>query len=141
MKYAICKYLTDVPNGTPIVTSQSSYYFIIPTGMNVKKDDLALVLDKYSEQYKIVLVTDVTDIPNPNYNGKYKQLISKVDITNYCKHIKAESEQIKIEKQIEEKIKDCSKLVLFEYYADKDPELKRMIDEYKRLSKEINNEL
>lgn len=140
MKYAICKYITDVPNGTPVTTSVSSYYFIIPTGMNVKENDLALVLDRYEERYKIVKIESVTDLPNPNYNGKYKLLISKIDITDFCNYIDAENKQQKLEKQIEEKIKDCSKLVLFEYYADKDPELKKMIDDYKQLNKVIHNE-
>lgn len=58
----------------------------------------------------------------------------KFDLSAYEKRVKNRAEADKLRKKMDEEIKKMDKLNKYEMYADKNPALKEMLEQFKRLS-------
>jgi hypothetical protein len=92
-----------------------------------------LVLCDTSNGYNVAKVEEI--IPKSEYNGTTvtKEIICKVDFTNYENRKANREKAVKLKAEMDKKIKEMQELTLFEMMAEKSPELKEMLEAYKGL--------
>lgn len=89
------------------------------------------VLCDTSRGYKIAEVQGVVD--RENYDGCVvtKEIICKLNLRPYTERQTARASKARLEKLLDEAIKNQQKLDLYEIAASRNPEIKAMLDEYK----------
>lgn len=98
---------------------------------NIGVDDL--VLCDTSSGYGVAKVTEI--IPQNEYEGASvtKEIICKVDFTDFEQRKENREKAKKLKVEMDKKIKDLQELTLYEMMAEKCPELREMLDMYKKL--------
>ena len=125
------------------------YYYKIPPKMKVKVGDFLLVQVKQSNRKEIVRVeTIIKDFftyetlqhaEDHKYYPNLDELIcplSKLDFKALEEYVSTKERKEKLEKTIDEVYKKVSKIKTLESIAKEDPQLKKLIDEYKSLESE-----
>lgn len=64
-----------------------------------------------------------------------EQVVSKINIVAYNERIKQAERIQKLEKMLEDKLKDAQKLAVYEMLAKSSPDFAKLLDEYKSLTK------
>lgn len=97
----------------------------------VNVDDLVLCDTQYG--YAVARVVHI--IPPENYEGVNitKEVICKVDFNDFEKRKEAKCRVKKLKSLMDKKIKELLDIALIELMAEKNTELKTMLDEYKGL--------
>lgn len=92
-----------------------------------------LVLCDTSNGYNVAKVEEI--LSKSDYEGTTvtKEVICKVDFTNFENRKENRAKAIKIKAEMDKKIKEMQELTLFEMMAEKSPELKEMLEAYKGL--------
>ena len=100
---------------------------------DVNCDDL--VLCDTSTGYGVAKVLNI--LSQEEYEGKgvipTKEIICKVDFTNFEKRKELRKKKDSIKKQMDKMVKDNQELVLYQMLAEKNPEMATMLEEYKNL--------
>lgn len=98
---------------------------------NVTVDDL--VLCDTSCGYSVAKVVEI--IPKSEYEGVNvtKEIVCKVDFTNFETRKENRAKAAKLKVDMDKKIKEMQELAVFEMMAEKNPELKEMLEAYKEL--------
>ena len=125
-------------------TSEKVYTYRVPLNMKLKKDDLALVYvdcnKEYLNGYKVVKI--VKTLSESKYNGtkllhELQYIQTKVDFKPLKDTFEKINRRKELSKRIDEAYKKASKLQLLEMMAKNNPELQKMVDEYKELDGEL----
>lgn len=90
-----------------------------------------LVLCDTSNGYGVGRVMDI--VSQDDYKGTQvtKEVICKVDFTAFEQRKENRAKAQKIQKEMDKKIKDMQEMMLYEMMAEKNPELKEMLEQYK----------
>jgi hypothetical protein len=98
---------------------------------NIKIDDL--VLCDTANGYGVAKVTDI--LPQDEYEGTSvtKEIICKVDFTDFEQRKTNREKAKKLKSEMDKKLKDLQEIALYELMAEKSPELKEMLEAYKSL--------
>ncbi len=98
---------------------------------NIRVDDF--VLCDTSNGYGVAKVTEI--IPQDIYEGASvtKEIICNVDFTDFEQRQENRKQAKKLKAEMDKKIKTLQELTLYEMMAEKCPELKDMLDTYKKL--------
>lgn len=98
---------------------------------NIEVNDL--VLCDTSNGYSVAKVTEI--IPQSEYEGTSvtREIICKLDFTDFETRKENREKAKKLKVEMDKKIKDLQELTLYEMMAEKCPELKDMLDAYKKL--------
>ena len=62
-----------------------------------------------------------------------REIIAKVDFTAYEERQEKRERLIKLKNQMDAKVHELQKNAIYEMFAEKDPAMKQMLDEYKEL--------
>lgn len=98
---------------------------------DVKVDDC--VLCDTANGYGVAKIIEI--IPKSEYEGTKvtKEIICKVDFANYENRKENRTKALKLKSEMDKKIKEMQELAVFEMMAEKNPELKEMLEVYKGL--------
>lgn len=112
-------------------TNTTSGYTFALYDNNVGVDDL--VLCDTAKGYNVAKVIEICSQKDYEGSSPNKEIICKVDFTDFenRKENRAKAQKIKVE--MEKKMKEMQELALYEMMAEKNPELKEMLDTYKGL--------
>lgn len=102
---------------------------------NIKPGDL-VVLKTGHHGFALGRIASITvpasaEIDNPVKDGR--EVISKVDMTAFEERQAKAKKLAALEREMEKKIKEFTKLDFLETMAEKHPELKELLDQYKKL--------
>lgn len=122
-RVALCKFL----QGTNLTRSYAFALF----DYNVNEKDY--VLCDTTNGYNVAKVTEIVD--KNDYNGVTvtKEIVCKVDFTDFLNRIEARKAKEKIKKQMDRLVKQNQELVLYQMLANENPEMAAMLEEYKNL--------
>ena len=97
----------------------------------VKVDDC--VLCDTANGYVVAKIIEI--IPKSEYEGTKvtKEIICKVDFTEFENRKENRTKALKLKSEMDKKIKEMQELAVFEMMAEKNPELKEMLEMYKGL--------
>ena len=97
----------------------------------VKVDDC--VLCDTANGYGVAKIIEI--IPKSEYEGTKvtKEIICKVDFTEFENRKENRTKALKLKSEMDKKIKEMQELAVFEMMAEKNPELKEMLEMYKGL--------
>ena len=98
---------------------------------DVKVNDC--VLCDTANGYGVAKIIEI--IPKSEYEGTKvtKEIICKVDFANYENRKENRTKALKLKSEMDKKIKEMQELAVFEMMAEKNPELKEMLEVYKGL--------
>ena len=102
---------------------------------NINIDDL--VLCDTTKGYNVAKVVNIVN--QEEYSGVTvtKEIICKVDFSDFNRRKEARKRKETIKNQMDRFVKQNQELVLYQMLAEKNPEMKAMLEEYKELSNEI----
>ncbi len=97
----------------------------------VNVDNLVLCDTQYG--YAVARVVNI--MPLDEYEGVNitKEVICKVDFTDFEKRKEHRKKAQKLKSEMDKKVKELQDIALIELMAEKNPELKTMLEEYKNL--------
>lgn len=97
----------------------------------VNVDNLVLCDTQYG--YAVARVVNI--MPLDEYEGVNitKEVICKVDFTDFEKRKERRKKAQKLKSEMDKKVKELQDIALIELMAEKNPELKTMLEEYKSL--------
>ena len=92
------------------------------------------VLCDTSRGYHVAKVVDI--VPQNEYNGVSvtKEVVCKVDFTEFNKREEMRKRRANLKKQMDKMVEDNKELVLYQAIAEKNPEMAKMLEAYKELS-------
>ena len=95
---------------------------------SIAVDDI--VLCDTSVGYQVAKVIDIVE--QLNYNGAdvTKEIICKVDFSNFQKRIEERKRKVELKAKMDAMVKDDKELMLYQMLAEKNPVMKEMLDEY-----------
>lgn len=97
----------------------------------VKIGDLVVVDTQFG--YNVATVTETEPVTKSFPVGELKEVVNVVDMEPFLER-KARAEKLKdLKKKMDKKVKDLQSLAIYEMLAEKDPELKEMLEEFKTL--------
>lgn len=84
--------------------------------------------------FQLATVTSIADrLPDNIPVGKLKEVVCKVDMSAYLERIENQKKAAELKSKMDEKVKVLQSQAIYEMLAEKDPSLKAMLDEYKKL--------
>ncbi|MBR5604249.1 MAG: hypothetical protein IKW51_08620 [Bacteroidales bacterium] len=103
---------------------------------NTNNDDVVIgdyVLCDTSQGYNVAKVTKI--VSQSEYSGctVTKEIICKVDFTEFEKRKELRKEKEALKKQMDKMVKDNQELFLYQALADKNPEMAEMLAKYREL--------
>ena len=112
--------------------NQGTNYSFALFDNDIEVDDL--VLCDTQRGYNVAKVTEI--IKQEDYSGVTitKEIICKVDFSNFEKRKEIRKRKEAIKKQMDKMVKQNQELVLYQMLAEKNPDMKAMLDEYAALS-------
>jgi hypothetical protein len=92
-----------------------------------------LVLCDSDSSYSVAKVVEI--IPQHEYNGATvtKEIICKVDFTDYEVRKERRNQKAALKKQMDKMVKDNQELILYQAIAEKNPEMAELLTAYKTL--------
>lgn len=99
---------------------------------SITVDDI--VLCDTSVGYQVAKVIDIVE--QLNYNGVdvTKEIICKVDFSNFQKRIEERKRKVELKAKMDAMVKDDKELMLYQMLAEKNPVMKEMLDEYTNIN-------
>lgn len=99
---------------------------------SIMVDDI--VLCDTSVGYQVAKVIDIVE--QLDYNGAdvTKEIICKVDFTNFQKRIEERKRKVELKAKMDAMVKDDKELMLYQMLAEKNPVMKEMLDEYTNIN-------
>lgn len=99
---------------------------------SITVDDI--VLCDTSVGYQVAKVIDIVE--QLNYNGAdvTKEIICKVDFSNFQKRIEERKRKVELKAKMDAMVKDDKELMLYQMLAEKNPVMKEMLDEYTNIN-------
>ena len=93
-----------------------------------------IVLCDTSVGYQVAKVIDIVE--QLNYNGAdvTKEIICKVDFSNFQKRIEERKRKVELKAKMDAMVKDDKELMLYQMLAEKNPVMKEMLDEYTNIN-------
>ena len=84
--------------------------------------------------YQVAKVIDIVE--QLNYNGAdvTKEIICKVDFSNFQKRIEERKRKVELKAKMDAMVKDDKELMLYQMLAEKNPVMKEMLDEYTNIN-------
>lgn len=87
--------------------------------------------------FQLVTVTELTEkLPDFLSNDALKEVVCKVDFSKFIQRQEKRERAKAIKAEMDKKVKVIQNHAIYEMLAEKDPELKAMFDEYKRIFEE-----
>lgn len=85
--------------------------------------------------YQLVTVIGVAEkLPDFIPNESLKEVVCKVDFSKFNERKERKAKAQKLKKQMDEKVKILQSNAIYEMLAEKDPELKQMLEQFKKLN-------
>lgn len=107
-------------------------YRIYDDGFEYKEGDYVVVSPAHHKwtvaQIKLIFDYDASAPADEN-----REVICPVDISKFTERSQKAKEIIKLKQEMDKKVKELQGVALYELMAEKSPELKTMLDEYKNL--------
>lgn len=99
---------------------------------SITVDDI--VLCDTSVGYQVAKVIDIVE--QLDYNGAdvTKEIICKVDFSNFQKRIEERKRKVELKAKMDAMVKDDKELMLYQMLAEKNPVMKEMLDEYTNIN-------
>lgn len=99
---------------------------------SIMVDDI--VLCDTSVGYQVAKVIDIVE--QLDYNGAdvTKEIICKVDFSNFQKRIEERKRKVELKAKMDAMVKDDKELMLYQMLAEKNPVMKEMLDEYTNIN-------
>lgn len=99
---------------------------------SIMVDDI--VLCDTSVGYQVAKVIDIVE--QFDYNGAdvTKEIICKVDFSNFQKRIEERKRKVELKAKMDAMVKDDKELMLYQMLAEKNPVMKEMLDEYTNIN-------
>lgn len=93
-----------------------------------------IVLCDTSVGYQVAKVIDIVE--QLDYNGAdvTKEIICKVDFSNFQKRIEERKRKVELKAKMDAMVKDDKELMLYQMLAEKNPVMKEMLDEYTNIN-------
>lgn len=84
--------------------------------------------------YQVAKVIDIVE--QLDYNGAdvTKEIICKVDFSNFQKRIEERKRKVELKAKMDAMVKDDKELMLYQMLAEKNPVMKEMLDEYTNIN-------
>ncbi len=119
-------------------------------GINTEKDYVFALFDNditvgdkvlvdTNSGYGVAVVIAISTKEDCTVNGfmlPTKEVVCKVDFTAFDNRINKREKVAQLKKDMDKKVKSLQEIAVFELLAEKSPELKEMLDEYKNLVEE-----
>lgn len=87
--------------------------------------------------FQLVTVTELTEkLPDFLSNDALKEVVCKVDFSKFIQRQEKRERAKTIKAEMDKKVKVIQSQVIYEMLAEKDPELKALFNEYKRIFEE-----
>lgn len=107
--------------------------YVVPNDIHVEIGDIVLV-----ERYEgAVTIGQVKDIHEVNNISGYLRVFNVLDVlTNSCTTFQQQYNEVakkRIQKEIDERIRQLDKMRVYEEYAKHDDELRQLLDEFKAM--------
>lgn len=102
---------------------------------SIAVDDL--VLCDTAKGYNVAKVVDIVEQENYSGTTVTKEIICKVDFSNFEKRKETRKKKETIKKQMDKLVKQNQELVLYQMLAKDNPEMQAMLEEYQKLDSNI----
>lgn len=122
-RVALCKFLCGL--------NTTKYYAFALFDNTVVEEDY--VLCDTANGYSVTQVKEIVDKNDYNGVAVTKEVVCKVDFTDFNNRIEARKAKEKIKKQMDKLVKQNQELVLYQMLAKENPEMAAMLEEYKKL--------
>ena len=114
------------------------YYYALYEDIPV---NTTVVVKTGSHGFALAKITDILTDPEAKKNViKGRQVVCPVDFSAYNARKEALKRADELKKQMDAKLREAQTLAIYEMFAEKDPALKAMLDEFKTLHSAIKGE-
>lgn len=99
-------------------------------------DDIVVVETQYG--YVVGRVDEVNvRLPIGLKENSLKEVIQKIDFTEYNRRKEVQEKMIELKEQMDKRVEQLKSDAVYEMFAEKDPELKKLLDIYKKINEEV----
>lgn len=133
-------YLYEIMYASGILRSNGHQNQVIVSNKKLKKEQFIVV---EHIDCGVFIGKVVQRLEDDAYNAEYIEYryLKNIDLKNWVKKIDAEKRYLELKEKMEIAIEKINKERKYEYYAEFDPEFKKIFDEYKKIESEINKDL
>lgn len=109
--------------------------YIYKSELELEKGDYVVAMTKFGYAIAVVYEKNDVEVSNNIYSDSVARIVTKLD-GNYYKEKEKEEELKAIEKILNQKTKEMSKIMQYETIAKYDPNAKELLEKYKSLKSE-----
>ena len=106
--------------------------YIFKSELDLERGDYVVALTKFGYQIAVVYEKNEVETNNAIYGEQVARIVTKLE-GNYYKEKEKAAELKEIEKMLNKKTKEMSKIMQYEALAKYDPNVKELLERYKNL--------
>ena len=118
----------------------NDYHFAIyDDGVDYCPDDKVMVSS--NDRIQVIREVITPEEAKERFDGDITaEVIGRIDTTAYFKRIKKRKEAKRIKDEMDKKVKEMDELLKYEMYAKQSPDFLALLDQYKELVRQWNNQ-
>lgn len=130
MKTSIVKVIFNINQEYP--NQRLREYFFAAYEEDLQEGDVVVVDTRNG--FQLVTVTGTVDkFPDFIPNNEIKEVVCKVDFRKFNERAEKRQKAKELKKRMDERIKQLQAGAVYEMFAEKDPELKNMLEEFRSI--------
>lgn len=134
---AVCKF-PPVDTGTHVGRGSNTYEYLIP--VDTPKEHGFAVITRAdnakkvtADNMRVVAITETKPLMDREFDGKLKHVVATFSTDGYAGLVERQRKKESLMVLMQARLEEASRLAAFEALSEKDPELKKLVDEFKKL--------